>query len=85
MHLHFLIPLATCIASSYLFKNAVDEIADLSGAITVVSLVLSLILAPWQLQLLVLTFVVISTRRLLLQNETRTRLEANTQEQQDKL
>lgn len=69
MHLFFLVPLMTGVVSAYIFNKSAEEMADLSGLVTIVSIILTLILAPWQLQLLVLIAVIISTRRLLLQNE----------------
>lgn len=80
MHLLFLIPLMTSIVAGYIFKNSADELADITDSVTLVSLILSLVLAPWQLQLLVLMLVIISTRRLLLQNESRMQLEDNKEE-----
>lgn len=74
MHLLFLVPLTTGLISGYFFKNAVDEMAYLMGVITIVSLFLSLVLAPWQLQLLLLMLVIISTRKLLLLNQSQTEL-----------
>lgn len=74
MHLFFLIPLMTCLASGYIFKSCADEMAYLTGIITIISLVLSLVLAPWQLQLLILMFVMTSTKQLLRQNEYRMQL-----------
>lgn len=68
MHLPFLIPLTTCLIAGYLFKSSADEMAYLTGTVTIVSFVLSLILAPWQIQLLVLTLVIISSKHLLRQN-----------------
>lgn len=67
MHLFFLIPLVTSLVAGYLFNNSADEMAYLMGSITVVSIVLSLVLAPWQIQLLILMFVIISTKRRLQQ------------------
>ena len=69
MHFVFLVPLMTGVVTGYIFNKSTDEMADLSGLLTIVSIILTLILAPWQLQLLVLMAVIISTRRLLLQNE----------------
>ena len=80
MHLLFLIPLMTCLASGYIFKSCADEMAYLTGIITVISLVLSLVLAPWQLQLLILMFVMISTKRLLRQNDYRMQLGEKTRD-----
>lgn len=71
MHLTFLIPLMTGVVSAYIFNKSADEMADLTGVVTIVSIILALIFAPWQLQLLVLVAGIISTRRLLLQNESK--------------
>jgi len=75
MHLFFLIPLMTGLASGYIFKSCADEMAYLTGLLAVISLILSLILAPWPIQLLILMLVMISTRRGLRQNEYRMELE----------
>lgn len=55
----FLLPLLTATIAAYFWQRASDEIAYLTSAATVVSLVLSLILAPWQIQLLILLTVVV--------------------------
>lgn len=80
MRLFFLIPLTISLAASYVFKNSADEIAELTGLVIVVSLILSLVLAPWQFQLLVLMLVTIGTRCLLLQNKYRMAAEEKKQE-----
>lgn len=67
MHLLFLIPLATSLVAAYIFNNSADEMAYLMGSVTIVSIILSLVLAPWQIQLLILMFVIISTKQLLQQ------------------
>jgi hypothetical protein len=54
MHLPFFISLTTALVAIYIAKNSADEISYLSTAIVVVSLVLTLIFAPWQLQILLL-------------------------------
>lgn len=81
MHLIFLIPLMTGLAAGYILKNCADEMAYLTGSVAAFSLILSLVLAPWQLQLLVLMLGLISTKRLLQQNEYRMKTEQNKQEQ----
>ena len=75
MHLTFLIPLTTSLISGYIFQKSADEMAYLTGLLTIVSLVFSLIIAPWQIQLLILGFVLISTRKLLQKNEYKMQLE----------
>lgn len=71
MNLFFLFPLTIGLATSYISKYCVDEMAYLTAVVKVVSLILTLALAPWQIQLLALIIVIISTELLLLQNEYR--------------
>lgn len=68
MHWIFLLPLVTCIASGYLCKKSADEMAYLTGTAAVVSLIFTLILAPWQIQLSILGVTIFGTKRLLLKN-----------------
>lgn len=69
MPLFFLIPLCTALATGYLFKKSTDEIAYLAGVFAAISLILSLILAPWQIQFGLLIAVLMITNRLLQKNE----------------
>jgi membrane protein implicated in regulation of membrane protease activity len=55
----FLLPLLTAAIAAYFCQRSSDEIAYLTSVATVISLVLSLILAPWQIQLLILLTVVV--------------------------
>ncbi len=71
MNLTFLIPLTTCLVCGYVFKKCADEMAYLTGSVTIVSLILSIIIAPWQIQLLVLAYVMFSTKKLLQINHHR--------------
>ncbi|MBE9052896.1 hypothetical protein IQ243_21215 [Nostocales cyanobacterium LEGE 11386] len=68
MHLSFLIPLCTGLVTGYVAKRCNDEIAYLTGLFTVISLILSLVLAPWQFQLVLLILVLIGTNRFLQNN-----------------
>ena len=81
MHLLFLIPLITSLVAGYIFNKSAQEMADLSGSVAVISLILSLVLAPWQFQLLVLILVIISIRKLLRQNEYKMQLKDNKRQQ----
>jgi hypothetical protein len=65
MHLSFLIPLCTGLAIGYVSQKCDGEIAYLISLFTVISLILSLILAPWQFQLVLLILVLVSTERFL--------------------
>ncbi|MBE9166125.1 DUF4278 domain-containing protein [Pleurocapsales cyanobacterium LEGE 06147] len=58
IHWIFLIPLLTALVAFYITHNSDAEISYLTGAVTVFTLVLSLILAPWELQLLILVLVI---------------------------
>lgn len=58
IHWVFLIPLLTALVAIYITHNSDTEISYLTGAVTVFTLVLSLILAPWELQLLILLLVI---------------------------
>lgn len=64
MSLLFLIPLTIGLAVSYLFKNSTDDIAELTSLSTVACLIVSLILAPWQLKVVVLMLAILTPRRI---------------------
>lgn len=68
MRLFFLIPLATGLLSSYISLNNKEDIGYLFGVIAAGSLVLSLILAPWEIQLLILLIVIVNIRQFLLKD-----------------
>ena len=57
MRLLFLIPLATGITASYINKYSSDEIGYLMRTLAFFCFLLSLILAPWQVKLIILTVV----------------------------
>ena len=82
MRLFFLIPLTSALISGYIFKRSPDEMAYLTGLVTIISVVLTLALAPWQIQLAILAFVIISTRNLLRRNEYKMMQFENSQEEQ---
>ena len=58
----FVISLAIALIAFYLCQKSADEMAYLCGVISVVSLIVSLVLAPWQLKLLLLVLALISQR-----------------------
>lgn len=64
MTLYFIIPLAIVLLAAYIFKNSADEMAYLAGCIAVVALLVALILAPWQLKLVLLSIVVLTSTKL---------------------
>jgi hypothetical protein len=66
----FLIPIATGLISGYIAQKSDDEMTYLTGAFTIFSLFLSLILAPWQIQLLILLLVSLAVRQFWLKVES---------------
>jgi uncharacterized protein YqgC (DUF456 family) len=69
MHLFFLIPLLLGLVTDYIYNKSNEEIAYFMGTATVIFLLISLILAPWELQLALLVFVLITTSKLLRQSK----------------
>lgn len=61
---YLIIPLGLALVVYYILKHATDEIAYIATAILVVSLIVSLIIAPWQIQLLLLLLVFLSNIRI---------------------
>ena len=61
----FMIPLAIALAVTVLFRSAVDEAAYLAGSIALVNLLVSLMIAPWQIKALVVLLIVLSSHHLL--------------------
>ncbi len=81
MPLLFVIPLFTGLVAGYIFKKSTDEIGQIIGVVAAISLALGLILAPWQVQLLLLIVVFVSTKKLLQQNEYKLKQQEKDQEQ----
>ncbi|BAY64069.1 hypothetical protein NIES22_41600 [Calothrix brevissima NIES-22] len=69
MALFFLVPLCTALLTGYFVKQSHDEIAYIAGVFGFICFILSLVLAPWQVQLLMLVVVLVTTNRLLSKNE----------------
>lgn len=65
MPLFFLIPLFTGLITGYFFNKKNNEIAYISGVLTAVTLILSLMVAPWQIQLGLLVFILFFSNKLL--------------------
>ncbi|MBD2542944.1 DUF4278 domain-containing protein [Planktothricoides raciborskii] len=61
---YFIIPLGLALVVYYILKHATDEIAYIATAILVVSLIVSLVIAPWQFQFLLLLLVLLSNIRI---------------------
>lgn len=68
MPLFFLMTLVTGVMTSYLFKINDDEITNIVSVFTAIIFMVSLVLAPWQLQFCLLIFVVIVSNKLLKKN-----------------
>lgn len=68
MPLFFLMTLVTGVITGYLFKRNDDEITYIAGILTAVIFIVSLVLAPWQIQFGMLIFVVIVSNKLLKKN-----------------
>jgi hypothetical protein len=64
----FLIPLIIGLTSGYFFQKSTDETGYLAGAFAIVSFLISIVLAPWEIQLLLLVFVLFVTQKLLQQS-----------------
>lgn len=71
MPLFFLILLCTALATGYFFQKSTDEIAYLAGVFAAISFILSLVLAPWQIQFGLLMIVLIITNKFLQENESK--------------
>jgi hypothetical protein len=69
MPLFFLLPLSICVITGYIFNRCSDEVGYLAGLFAIISLILSLILAPWEIQALLLVTVLVTTKKLLQRNE----------------
>lgn len=65
----FLVPLITSLTTVYISQRTADEIAYLTGAFAVLSLLVALVMAPWQVQLLILLIGFIIARQLWLKLE----------------
>ncbi|AFY34241.1 hypothetical protein Cal7507_3853 [Calothrix sp. PCC 7507] len=65
MPLFFLVTLFTGLITGYFVRKSNDEIAYIAGVFAIVCLVFSLVLAPWQIQLMLLIFVIVSTNKFL--------------------
>ncbi|MFB2834686.1 DUF4278 domain-containing protein [Floridanema evergladense] len=75
MNFSFMIPLTIVFVATYFFKKSSDDIAYLCGVVIIIGLLLSLVLAPWQIQLLLLIIAALSTMTLRQPNQTITEVE----------
>lgn len=58
MSLFFLLPLVIGLTAAHLSQQAVDDLAEILGIASGISLMLSLVLAPWQLLLGMMVLIV---------------------------
>ena len=78
MPLFFLIPLSICVITGYIFNRCSDEVGYLAGLFAIISFIFSLILAPWEIQLLLLIVVLVTTKKLLQRNEYNLKFEKSS-------
>jgi predicted membrane protein len=71
MALFFLVPLLTGLVGGYIFKKCTDEIGYFVGIFAALCFALSLVIAPWQVLLLLLLVILITTHKLLQRVENR--------------
>jgi len=57
MSLLFLIPLVVSLITAAISQKSTDDLAEILGLSSLVGLFLSLVLAPWQLQVFILVFI----------------------------
>lgn len=58
MSLLFLIPLVIGLVAARSSRRCTDDLAELTGFVAALSLILSLVLAPWQILFLLLTLII---------------------------
>jgi hypothetical protein len=80
MHLLFLLTLAIGVVTTYIAYQSEDDITYFTATMATISFVISLILAPWQLQLLLLLAIIASARQLWLNFD----IPSETEEQSDR-
>jgi hypothetical protein len=80
MHWLFLVPLSTGLISAYIAQKSADEIAYLTSAFTILSFFFTLVMAPWQIQILILLLAIIAVRQLWLKVNANLQLEIKSDE-----
>jgi Domain of unknown function (DUF4278) len=76
----FLIPLAIGLVAAYIAKKSNDDLAYLGIVIAIFSLILGLVLAPWQVQLFLFVLVIVGARQLWQPSSSNSRSEEFTAE-----
>lgn len=67
----FLVPLAIALVSLYIYENSAEEMSYLTAITAIVSLLVTLAIAPWQVQILLLLGALLSSQWLLAQYQRR--------------
>jgi membrane protein implicated in regulation of membrane protease activity len=67
----FLVPLAIALVSVYIYENSAEEMSYLTAITAIVSLFVTLAIAPWQVQILLLLGALLSSQWLLAQYQRR--------------
>lgn len=67
----FLVPLAIALVSVYIFENSAEEMSYLTAITAIVSLLVTLAIAPWQVQILLLIGALLCSQWLLAQYQRR--------------
>lgn len=80
MHWTYLIPLSAGLVSGYYTLRSSDEITSLTGAFTLICFLVSLLSAPWELQLLLLVLVIAAARYYWQQLEAQAKIAPETSE-----
>ena len=80
MHWTYLIPLGAGLVSGYYTLRSSDEITSFTGAFTLICFLISLFIAPWELQLLLLVLVLAAARYYWRQLEAQTKIPPETDE-----
>ena len=60
----FVIPLFVALVSTYIYRKVDDEISYLTGSVIAICILLSIILAPWELQVVILAIAIILAKSL---------------------
>ena len=81
----FVIPLCVALVSTYVYRRADDEISYLTGSVIAVCILLSIILAPWELQVVVLAIAIILAKSLWnrIEHQREEEVEGNSPPSQD--
>lgn len=74
----FLVPLAIALISVYIYENSAEEMSYLTAITAIISLFVTLAIAPWQVQILLLLVALLSSQWLLSQYQRRNQAQEQT-------